>query len=142
MDTIECKFCGHMISVTATECHHCGGGTSYGVRAEEEKTELESVSASRALDKRQKYEYRMVQIPPNITVKQKEAKGNEAAFYLQRIVNEQARQGWEFVRVDTIGVQTQPGCLAALLGGQVRTLNYYVVTFRRGRKSISRSGEA
>ena len=142
MGTVECKFCGHIISATATECEHCGGGTPYGVMIEEKRTDLESVSESRAVEKKQKYEYRMVQIPPNITVKQKEAKGNEAAFYLQRIVNEQARQGWEFVRVDTIGVQTQPGCLGALLGGQVTTLNYYVVTFRRGRKALSRSGEA
>jgi len=101
----------------------------------DKQTALESVDAARAVGRRQVLEYRMLQIPPNIAVKQKDAQGNEAALYLQRIVNEQARQGWEFVRVDTIGVQTQPGCLASLLGGQATTLNYYVVTFRRGRKS-------
>ncbi|MEK6336592.1 MAG: DUF4177 domain-containing protein [Acidobacteriota bacterium] len=71
----------------------------------------------------------MVQIPPSITVKQ--SIGNEAARYLQRIVNEEANQGWEFIRVDTIGVNTPPGCLAGFFGGQAMTRNYYVVTFRR-----------
>ena len=129
MDTIECRFCGLIISATATECDSCGGGTPYGVIVEGERTEIESLNTSHPVEFRQRYEYRMVQIPPSITVKQ--AIGNEAAFYLQRIVNEQANQGWEFIRVDTIGVNTPPGCLAGLFGGQATTLNYYVVTFRR-----------
>jgi hypothetical protein len=130
METIQCKFCGLEISATATECERCGGGTPYGVMMEE-RTELESVGTSLNTRNESRSEYKMIQIPPSITVKAKEAKGNEAAFYLQRIVNQQARQGWEFIRVDTIGVQTQPGCLGALFGGQAATLNYYVVTFKR-----------
>lgn len=79
------------------------------------------------------YEYKMLQIPPNIVVKQKEAKGNEAAYYLQAIANEQSGQGWEFYRVDTIGVVTPPGCLGALLGQNETRIAYYAVTFRRPR---------
>jgi hypothetical protein len=134
IETIPCRFCGHVIPATATECEKCGGGTPYGV-------EIEATDALRALDVRQRYEYRMVQIPPNIMVSRGTAKGNEAARYLERIVNEQARQGWGFVRVDTIGVQTPPGCLGSILGGQVTTLNYYVITFRKDRQ-ISPVGEA
>ena len=77
------------------------------------------------------YQYMMRQIPPTIVVKQKEYQGNEAAYYLQTIANEQAMQGWEFYRVDTIGVVTQPGCLASLLGAKQTMVEYYVVTFRR-----------
>jgi hypothetical protein len=77
------------------------------------------------------YQYMMVQIPPTIIVKQKEYQGNEAAFYLQSVANEHAAQGWEFYRTDTIGVVTQPGCLAALLGARQTAIEYYVVTFRR-----------
>lgn len=77
------------------------------------------------------YQYMMRQIPPTISVKQKEYQGNEAAFYLQSIANEQAAQGWEFYRVDTVGVVTNPGCLAALLGAKQMHIEYYVVTFRR-----------
>jgi hypothetical protein len=79
------------------------------------------------------YEYKMVQMPPNIAVKAKEAQGNEAAYYLERIANEWAMQGWEFYRVDTVGVQMQPGCLGALLGAKATTYDYFVVTMRRAR---------
>jgi hypothetical protein len=33
--SIPCKFCGKLISVKATECEHCGGGTPYGVALED-----------------------------------------------------------------------------------------------------------
>jgi hypothetical protein len=79
------------------------------------------------------YEYRMIQIPPAISIKAKDVRGNEAAYYLQSIANEQAAQGWEFYRVDTIGIVTQPGCLASLLGAKQTVIEYYVVTFRRTR---------
>lgn len=80
------------------------------------------------------YEYKMIQIPPTIVVKEKEQRGNEAAYYLQSIANEQAVQGWEFYRVDTVGVVTKPGCLGALSGAKQSLVEYYVVTFRRERK--------
>ena len=73
----------------------------------------------------------MVQIPPVIAVKQKEYQGNEASYYLQSVANEHASQGWEFYRVDTIGVVTNPGCLASLLGAKQTHIEYYVVTFRK-----------
>ena len=136
-ETITCKFCGQILSATATECDRCGGGTPYGVALADEQEALESkvrvngelpmlLESSRFV---QRYEYEMVQIPPNITVKH--ALGHEAAFYLQNVVNRQASQGWEFVRVDTIGVYSPPGCLAGLFGGQSTVRQYYVVTFRR-----------
>ena len=78
------------------------------------------------------YEYFMVQIPPNIQVKQ--SSGQDAAAYLQGAVNNYASQGWEFYRVDTIGVVVSPGCLGALLGGQQSSVQYYVMTFRRPKQ--------
>jgi hypothetical protein len=79
------------------------------------------------------YEYRMVQMPPTITVPAKEWQGQEAAFYLQNIANEHAAHGWEFYRVDTVGVVVQPGCLAMLFGARQTLVEYFVVTFRRPR---------
>jgi hypothetical protein len=79
------------------------------------------------------YDYRMVQVPPNIVVKRKEHAGNEAAIYLQEIATQHAAQGWEFYRVDTIDVKLQPGCLGMLLGQREAIVNYYVVTFRHPR---------
>ena len=77
------------------------------------------------------YQYMMMQIPPVISVKQKDVQGNEAAYYMQTIANEQAQKGWEFYRVDTVGVVTNPGCLASLLGAKQTHIEYYVVTFRK-----------
>lgn len=77
------------------------------------------------------YQYKMVQVPPNIEVKAKKQKGNEAAAYLQSIVNANASDGWEFYRVDTIGVSVRPGCIASLLGQKEALINYYVVSFRK-----------
>ena len=79
------------------------------------------------------YEYKMIQIPPTIVVKAKEQQGNEAAYYLQSLANEQAAGGWEFYRVDTVGVVTKPGCLASLVGAKQTLIEYYVVTFRRAK---------
>ncbi len=79
------------------------------------------------------YEYKMIQVPPNIVVKEKEHKGNEAAYYLQSLVNEQAVEGWEFYRINTVGVVISAGCLATLFGARETLREYYVVTFRKSR---------
>ena len=79
------------------------------------------------------YEYKMIQMPPNITVQAKEARGNEAAYYLEQVANQWSAQGWEFYRVDTVGVVTNPGCLGMLLGARASLLEYFVVTMRRPR---------
>ena len=76
------------------------------------------------------YEYKMVQIPPNVQVGKSE-KGNEAAAYLETIANKHAAQGWEFNRVDEIGVVTKPGCLAGMFGAKQSMTIYYVMTFRK-----------
>ena len=77
------------------------------------------------------YDYRMVQIPTSISLRAKDARGQEAAHYLQKIVDENAVNGWEFYRVDQVGVQVKPGCLAGLFGTSAQNLVYYVVTFRK-----------
>lgn len=81
------------------------------------------------------YEYQMVQMPPNIVIKEKGQQGNEAAYYLQSMANQHAAQGWEFYRVDTVGIVTQPGCLASLFGARQQLIEYFVVTFRRPRQA-------
>lgn len=74
------------------------------------------------------YTYKMVQIPPNISVKAKDNRNGIAAAYLEQEVNSWAAEGWEFHRVDTIGIEEQPGCF----GGSKSTLtHYYVITFRK-----------
>ncbi|MTH46986.1 DUF4177 domain-containing protein [Intestinirhabdus alba] len=78
------------------------------------------------------YKYKMVQIPPNIVVNARKVnKNNAAAEYLEEVVNEMALEGWEFQRIDSIGVQEQPGCGSIFGGKQVGPVNYYVITFRQ-----------
>lgn len=77
------------------------------------------------------YEYKMIQIPPDISVNARDSTGSDAAHYLQNIVKQHATNGWEFYRVDPIGVQVKPGCLASILGAKTVEKVYYVVSFRR-----------
>ena len=77
------------------------------------------------------YEYKMIQIPPNVAVEMKRHKGNEAAAYMEQVVNEYAQQGWEFYRVDPVGVSLSPGCLASLFGQKEQQVQYHVITFRK-----------
>jgi hypothetical protein len=73
----------------------------------------------------------MVQIPPSIELRQGTPVGQLAAAYLENVVNTQALEGWDFYRVDSIGVRVAPGCLGAFLGERPSNTEYYVVTFRR-----------
>ena len=73
----------------------------------------------------------MVQVPPNIQVQANQHRGNEAAVYLEGVVDQYAKDGWEFYRVDSIGVSVQPGCIAGLLGQKDALTTYYVISFRR-----------
>ncbi|MBK1452038.1 DUF4177 domain-containing protein [Klebsiella variicola] len=79
------------------------------------------------------YTYKMVQVPPNISVKAKDNKSGIAAAYLQEVVNTWAVEGWEFQRVDTIGVEERPGCFG---GNKVGLTQYYVITFRKEVASV------
>ena len=85
------------------------------------------------------YQYKMVQVPPNIEVLAKES-GSEAAVYLEDVVNSQAAEGWEFHRVDEIGVLVKAGCLMRLIGREDEYRTYYVISFRRQSEgNVSRS---
>jgi len=82
-------------------------------------------------NRKRKYEYKMVQIPPNIIVHADQEQGQEAAHFLQGLANRWAIEGWEFYRVDTVGVVTPAGCLGALVGQRDQLRSFYVVAFRR-----------
>ena len=77
------------------------------------------------------YVYKMVQMPPNIEIQEGTSTRGRAAGYLEGVVNEYARDGWEFFRVDQIGIRINPGCLAGMFGARADTVVYYVVTFRK-----------
>lgn len=85
------------------------------------------------------YEYHMVQLAPKVVVSEQNKQGNEAADYLMQIANHYAAQGWEFFRIDTFAVQTNPqqgcGCLALFSPPKQATVEeVYVMTLRRPRR--------
>jgi hypothetical protein len=84
------------------------------------------------------FTYKMVQIPSRIQATGKDA-NNAAANYVETIVNQMAIDGWEFHRIDQIGVLENPGCGQAILrmitfglfGATPVYINYSVISFRR-----------
>lgn len=80
--------------------------------------------------------YKMVQIPPTIAVQKGGDARSAAAAYLESVVQNAARSGWDFYRVDSIGVLIPPGCLGSLLGHSHQERLYYVVTFRKPRGQV------
>jgi hypothetical protein len=117
--------CGNSLSIAEehagkrAKCTACGRALTVASHTEPKR-------ASHA-----QFIYKMVQIPPSIEVGQGVSVGQTAAAYLERVVNAQARQGWDFYRIDSIGIRVPPGCLAAFLGERAANFEYYVVTFRR-----------
>jgi hypothetical protein len=80
------------------------------------------------------YRYRMFQPPPTISVKEGVRTSQLAAHYLEDVVSRFAKEGWEFFRVDEIGIHVQPGCLAVLSGAGPARQSYYVITFFESRQ--------
>lgn len=95
---------------------------------------LES-SPQGAIARDARYEYYMVQIPSNFSAREGQVQGQEIAAYVQEWANKLAAQGWEFYRIDTMGMTVAPGCLTVLLGGGQSYMQYSIMTFRRQRAS-------
>ena len=75
------------------------------------------------------FEYKMVQLPQTFILKKDT--GSEIAVHLEKLAQEWASKGWEFYRIDSVGVLVQPGCLGPLLGVKQSMTYYNIVTFRR-----------
>ena len=82
------------------------------------------------------YRYLMLELPVDFTRRVGEGLGTASAK-LEKMVNSQAREGWEFYRTDlfditeTIGRGCIPRILAMIGGMTRREFKVYVVTFRR-----------
>jgi hypothetical protein len=120
-DTVQCPGCGTALEVPRPESFDLEIATEPTAFAPHRKPDPAA------------YEYRMRQITPRVEVREGASHHQVAAGYLEKIVNGMAEDGWEFYRVDTLGITERPGCLSALLGQGPRTVSYYVATFRRLR---------
>lgn len=90
-------------------------------------------SRQNAIGQSVQYEYYMVQIPSNFAAQQNKTSGHEIASYVQDWAHRLASEGWEFYRIDTMGMTEVPGCLGGLFGGQSTHTQYSIMTFRRVR---------
>ena len=77
------------------------------------------------------YEYKIIQIPPNIEVQSNEQQGQARARFLEAMLNEQIKDGWEFYRIDNMGGVVNPGCLGSLMGQKQAHEIFCVVSFRK-----------
>jgi hypothetical protein len=139
MLTAHCPGCRHAYEVPeslagqATLCTECG--ERFKVRSPEmavTKKGPEPASPEPPPRKRKakaRWLYKMVQAPATLTP----VKGDQgrAATYLEELVNKHAAKGWEFFRVDEIGISIPPGVFAMLFGEDVRMRRYFIVTFRK-----------
>jgi hypothetical protein len=83
------------------------------------------------------WRYKVVALPRDVAVMKKVFGGPDpkdvVAGYLERIIEAEAQQGWEFYRIDTVNILEQPGCLGSLLGQKETLTAYNLVTFRKPR---------
>lgn len=56
---------------------------------------------------------------------------------LEQVINAQAQAGWEFVGVEKIGIEVQPGCLGALLGQKSAHIMFDQIVFRADARASS-----
>ena len=77
------------------------------------------------------YEYRVV--PFIGQGRGGEFKAEEIATQLQALIGQNARDGWEFYRIDQIQINVPPGCLPSLLGAKSVVTSFDMATFRHER---------
>ena len=78
------------------------------------------------------YEYKMVQVPRDLSVKMGKAEG-VAARYMQETVDAHAVEGWEYYRMDNLSITEKPGCFGALTGQKEVYHSVGVLCFRRAK---------
>lgn len=77
------------------------------------------------------YEYKTIPMPTGILEKVNN-EAEDAALFLEKMLNEHGAEGWEFQGVESIKIKVQPGCKDAFFKLK-RTYGYFcnVAIFRR-----------
>ncbi len=50
---------------------------------------------------------------------------------LETLLNEGAKEGWEFVQVNNVNIEVQPGCLKGLFGAKAQYVHYDMAIFKK-----------
>jgi hypothetical protein len=57
----------------------------------------------------------------------------EVSKQLQAIIDQAAKEGWEFYQLTNTNIEVQPGCLAGLVGTKASYVTYDQVIFRKSK---------
>ncbi|PIQ13392.1 MAG: hypothetical protein COZ23_05770 [Hydrogenophilales bacterium CG_4_10_14_3_um_filter_58_23] len=55
----------------------------------------------------------------------------EVSNQLEALINEGAREGWEFHQVNNVNIEVQPGCLAGLFGAKAEYIRFDMLVFKQ-----------
>jgi hypothetical protein len=74
------------------------------------------------------YQYKVVPFSTRVKMGSPTA---ECSTQLEAIINDHAKQGWEFHQIAQINIEVQPGCLAGLGGARPTNMPIDQVVFRK-----------
>jgi len=50
---------------------------------------------------------------------------------LEKLLTQGAQEGWEFVQINNVNIEVQPGCIPALFGSKTDYVRFDMAIFRR-----------
>src|SRR5690349_20793166 len=74
------------------------------------------------------YEYKVV---PFLGRMRGSASADEVSAQLERTINSEVSNGWEFYQLGDVNIEVSPGCIASLLGQKISYMRFDQVIFRR-----------
>ena len=63
-------------------------------------------------------------------IKGKQTSG-DVSDQLEDLLNEGAKEGWEFVQVNNVNIEVQPGCIKGLFGATASYVHYDMAVFKK-----------
>ena len=55
----------------------------------------------------------------------------EVSDQLEDLINEGAKEGWQFEQINNVNIEVQPGCLASLFGAKTQYVRFDMVVFKK-----------
>ncbi len=78
------------------------------------------------------FEYKVVPIPSSVKVEKVSKSSVTVAKVLEDLINEQAKEGWEYLRIETLYAEEPGGCGS---GRQFVTVTQFHAVYRRSLAS-------
>ncbi len=74
------------------------------------------------------FQYRVIPFIGKINNKQSAV---DVSDQLEKIINEGAKEGWEFDQLNDVNIEVQPGCIAGLFGRKAEYTHFDMVVFKK-----------